>query len=132
MYKKVVKVVDLSTLNVDETVYVQFKNNTAWNSQYIKSIEEEGYSQDYISYENNDLISTKFISVFWLMSLKIAYDNYINEDSNIVPSGISIQVINPEISVKLRTNQKWLVPITYIYKCEVCKNLFDKDCVCIK
>lgn len=137
MYKTVVKVIDLSIIkneneNEDELIYEQFKNNITWHREYVDKLEGEGYKPEYISFNNDKIISTRYVSSFWLMALKIIYERYINDDSHIIPDGISIQVINPDMSVKLRTNQKWLVPISYIYKCEVCKNLFDKDCVCIK
>jgi hypothetical protein len=132
MYKTVVKAVDLSALKIDELTYEQFKNNIAWHKEYVEVLETEGYKPEYISFNNDEMISTRYVSTFWAMALKIIYERYLNDDSHIVPDGIAIQVIDPEVSVKIRTNQKWLVQVSYIYKCEVCRNLFDKDCVCIK
>ena len=132
MYKVTIKVIDLSTIPYNESTYTQFKNNIASNMHYVETLESKGYKPEYISFNDDQVISTRYTSIFWLMALKIIHENYVNDNSHTIPENISIQVIDFNQSVKLRTNQKWLVPISYIYQCDQCKKLFDKDCSCIK
>lgn len=132
MYKILTKVQDLSSLRVDESTYEQFKKNVVWHRDYVEKLENEGYKPEYISFSGSEIISTQYISTFWLMALKIIQERYLENDSHIIPNGISIEAINSEISPKNRTNQKWLVPINYVSKCDICIKLFDKDCSCIK
>lgn len=129
MYKTITKTVNLSSLNSDSELEAQFNNII---EQYIKMVKEGGYKPDYISYHNSALINTRYSSNLWLIALKKLYTQYIDEEIHTIPNGITIQVIDSNISPKIRSNQKWLIDVNYLYKCEVCKELFDKNCICIK
>ena len=132
MFKTVIKSINLAELNFDEASYVEFKNNLGWNESYVKTLMIDGYSSDYVAIHESKVISYKYSSILWLMALRFIRENFINEDISEVPNGVIIQNIESEESLNTKENQKWIIPVTYIYKCESCKELFDGNCSCIQ
>lgn len=132
MFKTVIKPIDLNGLNYDETSYAEFRDNIGWHESYTNTLINEGYKADYVAIHNDKVISYKYSSILWLMALRLLYEKFIDDDINETPVGVMIQSINSDIASNIRSNQKWIIPVTCIFKCEKCKELFDGNCSCIQ
>ena len=131
MYKTVIKTIDIMGPSIEGPIYDDFRNNEKWNNDYVDTLVNQGYKSEYIAIDDDKIISLKYTSLLWLMALRVIYEKFINQDLNSAPDGVIIQSIDSSISLNVRSNQKWLVQVMYIYKCSECKSLFDNQCKCL-
>ena len=92
--------------------YGQFKNTISWHDTYLETLTNDGYRAELISFNGNNgqIISTQYTSMLWVMSLKIIYEKFINEEVNSAPDGVIIKLVDEDKSARDRNKSKVVNP----------------------